>query len=735
MKKSEILNLIPGYFRDQFPEEKFVPGVTRVKTNSRVFGVDEIENLVDAALDFWLTADKYAETFELRLEAYLGVRDAILCNSGSSANLLAITALTSKEIERHLLPGSEVITVAAGFPTTVNGIIQNRLVPVFVDVESDSYNIDVKFLEDAFSDRKGARTGAVMIAHTLGHPFNLAAVSKFCIDHDLWLVEDNCFVARTLVPTKNGIKRMYELKKGDKLMGFNGISFQETIVKEVSSRLVPKNEILAIAIENGGIIRCTKDHLFYVKREWVRARDLKVGDEVYHCPNSEYLSWRRTHVLTEAGRKSVSEHMRLHNPSFNPETVKKSAANRMNRVTRSEESVIKVISDFGLPIRYTGDKSFWIGNKESGYKNPDFVFKDKNILFEVYDKTFKYAKGYRGTDWKKERSNFFKKFGYSTRFIALRGRATRKKQVELAEKLRSIVSNGKKVLRIADIKLVDRVNLQKEPEGMVRVYNIKCSPHPNFCLTGGILVHNCDALGSLYNGKYTGTFGDLATQSFFPAHHITTGQGGAVLTSDPKLARLVQSFRDWGRSCYCSPGRDGTCGKRYGWHVGDLPEGYDHKYIYTNIGYNMEMTDLQAAIGCAQIERLPGFIEARRDNWQRLRKGLSDLEEFFVLPKELPGCEPSWFGFALRVQQDSPFSRIDIINYLASKKIETRLLFGGNLTRQPAYQNTHYRVVGELTNTDDVMLNVFWLGVYPGLKEEAINYVIEVMHDFVEEYK
>jgi CDP-4-dehydro-6-deoxyglucose reductase, E1 len=249
-----------------------------------------------------------------------------------------------------------------------------------------------------------------------------------------------------------------------------------------------------------------------------------------------------------------------------------------------------------------------------------------------------------------------------------------------------------------------------------------------------LIEDNCDALGSKYRGEYTGTFGDLATQSFFPAHHITTGQGGAVLTSNPLLAGIVRSFRDWGRTCWCSAGYDNACGKRYNWQLGDLPAGYDHKYVYSHIGYNLEMTDLQAAIGYAQMDRLQEFISVRRLNWSNLYSGLCDLGEFFALPHYMLETEPSWFGFALRVREHAPFSRLDVIQYLDEKKIDAKLLFAGNLTKQPAYKNIEFRISGKLNHTDDAMNNVFWIGVYPGLGEMEVNYMIEVLHDFARKY-
>jgi CDP-6-deoxy-D-xylo-4-hexulose-3-dehydrase len=427
--RQEILRLVRAYYAEAFPPKEFIPGETPVPVSGRVFDADELVHLVDASLDFWLTTGRYAEQFEREFARFMGVRHVILCNSGSSANLLALSALTSPKLgEQRLKAGDEVITVAAAFPTTVNPIVQNRLVPVFVDVELSTYNIDVRYLEEAISPR----TRAIMLAHTLGNPFNVDAVLEVVKRHNLWLIEDNC-----------------------------------------------------------------------------------------------------------------------------------------------------------------------------------------------------------------------------------------------------------------------------------------------------------DALGSKYKGKLTGTFGDLATVSFYPAHHITMGEGGCVLTNSPKLKTLVESFRDWGRDCWCAPGKENTCGKRFEWQLGELPYGYDHKYIYSHIGYNLKLTDMQAAVGVAQLKKLPQFIEARKRNWKLLYEGLKPLEEFLILPQPTPGSDPSWFGFAITVRPEAPFTRNELVRYLENNKIATRLLFGGNLIRQPAYQDVPHRVVGELKNTDIVMNHTFWVGVYPGLTEQMIAYVVETVTTFV----
>ena len=425
--REQIRELVTQYHAEAFPRRAFVAGESVVPVSGKVFDAEDIQHAVDASLDFWLTTGRFAEQFEREFAKVIGVRDARLVNSGSSANLVALSVLTSSTLgERRLLPGDEVITVAAGFPTTLNPIIQNNLVPVFVDVQLGTYDIDCTQLEAAVSPR----TRAVIIAHTLGNPFDLDAVTDFCRKHNLWLIED--------------------------------------------------------------------------------------------C---------------------------------------------------------------------------------------------------------------------------------------------------------------------------------------------------------------CDAVGATYKGQGVGTFGDISTASFYPAHHITMGEGGAVMTSKPALTKLIESFRDWGRDCWCAPGKDNTCGKRFEWQLGQLPCGYDHKYIYSHIGYNLKLSDMQAAVGVSQLKKLPGFIAARKANFQRLYAGLSDLQEFFVLPQATPNSDPSWFGFPMAVRPESGLTRDKVIAHLNAAKIGTRLLFGGNLLRQPAYLESKFRQIGPLPNTDYVMHNVFWTGVYPGLTPEMIDYIIDSFHE------
>ena len=427
--RAAIRQLTTEYYEEVFASKSFTPGESPVPVSGRVFDDSDMFAIVDSGLDFWLTAGRFSDLFEFKFSKFLGVRDARLVNSGSSANLVAISVLTSPTVGvRQLKPGDEVITVAAGFPTTVNPIIQNKLVPVFVDVELGTYNVDVSQLEKAL----GPRTKAMIFAHTLGNPFNVVAVAEFARKHNLWLIED--------------------------------------------------------------------------------------------C---------------------------------------------------------------------------------------------------------------------------------------------------------------------------------------------------------------CDALGSTFAGRRVGTFGDLATFSFYPAHHITMGEGGCVATNKPQLTKLIESFRDWGRDCWCAPGKDNTCGKRFDWQLGTLPYGYDHKYTYSHIGYNLKVSDMQAAVGVAQLEKLEGFIAARRSNFDYLAEQLQPLSNVLLLPQATPGSEPSWFGYPIAVRPESGLAREDIIRFLNERKIGTRLLFGGNLLRQPAYRDVEKRVIGNLPNSDFITENVFWIGVYPGLTKPMLDYVVESLKSVV----
>jgi CDP-6-deoxy-D-xylo-4-hexulose-3-dehydrase len=427
--RSQISGLVQQYADIAYAPKAFAPGQTVIPPSGKVIGAEELKNMVEASLDGWLTTGRFNDEFEARLAKFLGVKHLITVNSGSSANLVAFSTLTSPKLgDRAIKQGDEVIGVAAGFPTTVNPIIQFGAVPVFVDVELGTYNIDVTKLEAAI----GPKTKAIMLAHTLGNPYNLDVITAICKKHNLWLVED--------------------------------------------------------------------------------------------C---------------------------------------------------------------------------------------------------------------------------------------------------------------------------------------------------------------CDALGSSYNGQLVGTFGDIGTLSFYPAHHITMGEGGAVFTNNEELKKIAESFRDWGRDCYCPPGKDNTCGKRFCWKLGTLPEGYDHKYTYGHLGYNLKITDMQAACGLAQLDKAPAFIQQRKDNFKFLKERLAGCEEFLILPEATINSDPSWFGFPITLKDNAPVSRVELLQYLDENKIGTRLLFAGNLTRQPYMVGRNYRVSGELTNTDVVMNSTFWIGVQPALSEEMLDYTVTKIENYL----
>lgn len=425
----DLRALLEKEYERRHPKNRFIPGQTRVPVTGKIFDFSDVLAAVDASLDFWLTAGKHTDLFESRLTKFIGMRHSLMVNSGSSANLVAISSLTSPKLgDRRLLPGDEVITVAAGFPTTVSPILQNSLTPVYVDIEIPTYVADLEKIESAISPK----TKAIVMAHTLGNPFDLIGVQELAKKHALWLVEDNC-----------------------------------------------------------------------------------------------------------------------------------------------------------------------------------------------------------------------------------------------------------------------------------------------------------DGLGGTLNGQRLGSFGDISTLSFYPAHHITTGEGGAILTKNAKLKPILESFRDWGRDCWCPSGCDNTCAKRYDWKLGGLPHGYDHKYTYSHLGYNLKSGDIQAAIGMVQLNRIDYIIKKRVQNWEYLRERLEGVQDVLILPEKTLGSDPSWFGFAVTVRPESGFSRAKFLEHLDYRGIDTRLLFGGNLLRQPAFLETPGRLVGEMTNSDIVMNSTFWVGVWPGLSQEMMEYTANVILEVV----
>ncbi len=427
--RKQIMGLVSEYYGLTHNQNKIILNQSTIPVSGKVFSETDLQMLISSSLDFWLTSGRFNDEFEKQLAEFLKINFVITTNSGSSANLLALTALTSEQLgKRALKSGDEVITVAAGFPTTVNPILQNNLKPVFVDVNSATYEIDSSLIENAISEK----TKAIMIAHTLGNAFDLDEVTRITKKYNLWLIED--------------------------------------------------------------------------------------------C---------------------------------------------------------------------------------------------------------------------------------------------------------------------------------------------------------------CDALGTTYDGKLVGTFGDIATISFYPAHHITMGEGGAIFTNNAQLKKIIESFRDWGRDCFCATGMNNTCGKRFGWKLGEMPEGYDHKYTYSHIGYNLKITDMQAAVGLAQLQNLPLFIEKRKKNFEFLKIRMSKFEEFFILPEATSKSDPAWFGFPITIKENALFSRPELLQFLSERKVDTRPLFAGNITRQPYFKNINFRISGNLRNTDKIMNQSFWIGVYPDLNENILNYVINQFEEFI----
>lgn len=431
--RNQIIELTKKYYKEKFAGNDFTKGKTKVNYAGRVFDENELVNLVESSLDFWLTEGRFSEEFSEKIADFLGVSNVILVNSGSSANLLAFSALTSEKLgDRRILPGDEIITLAAGFPSTVTPIIQKQCIPVFVDVDIPTYNIDVEMMQKAVSHK----TRGIMLAHTLGNPFNIAAVLELSKKHNLWVIEDNC-----------------------------------------------------------------------------------------------------------------------------------------------------------------------------------------------------------------------------------------------------------------------------------------------------------DAFGSKYNGKFTGTFGHISTISFYPAHHITTGEGGAVCANDKQLAKIIKSFRDWGRDCYCAGGENNTCGKRFSQQFGTLPYGYDHKYVYSEIGYNLKMTDMQAAVGAAQMDKLPEFCDKRKTNFKKLSRIFTNYADYFILPRATDGADPAWFSFIVTLKDNAPFRRDDLTKYLNDNLIETRNLFTGNMVKQPAFIGKNYRISDHLINTDYIMNNTFFLGTYPGNTDEKLDYIESILDLYIKNFE
>ncbi len=595
--REEIMGMVARYYHaykeeTQTGNREFIPG-DRIPYSGRVYDEAEMCALADAALDFWLTAGKYAEQFEKDFAAWLGVKYACMVSSGSSANLLAFMALTAPELgERAIRRGDEVITTACGFPTTVSPILQYGAVPVFVDVAIPQYNIDITKLEEALSPR----TKAVIIAHTLGNPFNIAAVRAFCRAHNLWLVEDNCDALGSL---------------------YTGPVY---------------------------------------------------GNDA-------------------AGTASADTHSAdAHSAGKNADTHSADAG---------MEHIPSCLADFACPGNADTADAHSAGTETACRYKDIAPFQNGAECAVAAENAFA---------WKSRED------AKISAGSALEG-AEGKKSADVYEGSALAAARG------------EACGTQSGTPGSYGTDSMGCTSGTDGACT--------------FQTKYTGTWGDIGTSSFYPPHHITTGEGGCVYTDNPLLHKIILSYRDWGRDCVCPSGKDNCCGQRFSGRHGLLPQGYDHKYTYSHLGYNLKITDLQAAIGCAQLKKLPDFISRRRHNWQHLDTALRErlqekhLEDAVILPEPEEHSVPSWFGYIISVRPESGAKRDAVTRYLEEHNIQTRLLFAGNLLKQPcmdAYRDTGAcRVAGTLENTDYVMCNSFWVGVYPGITDAMTDYMADII--------
>lgn len=807
--RNQIMMLAAKYHDLAFAPKPFVPGQSAISPSGAKFDFEEMRGILNVGLDFWLTTGKYAACLEAGLSKFVGTRYARLVNSGSSANLAAVSALTSLTLgDRRIKPGDEVITVACGFPTTVNPIIQVGAVPVFVDVTVPSYNIDVTQLEAALSPK----TKAIVLAHMLGNPFNVDAVQGFAWQHNLWLIEDCCdalgstwrevkcgtfgdmstfsfFPAhhitsldakeRVLVRSPKGWTEWREIGPfvdADFSPGWQCVAFDREgrLAWRPITGFVkhPCNEpLIRVTLEGGRSSVVSVSHSLFKLYDGyayeVPAGDLNVGDyvlaprvlptgsgaEYSSVPYTVYAkgSWRGTEkqlpIDTQlayvlgwfAAEGSLCKTPKgNHNFQFTlgPDEfdVAQLLRERIERVFYVRSRIYRSKSKTVLMGSSKGFYEFLKRETRTGAKNkrvPPFIFDAtaevrSAFLAAYFDgdghhsnqrgehdqwtaKTVSHelAHGIHGLLLQAEMSPRFsvippseRDFGthvsqcaesYSVAYgTSGKGRAN-------AKSFRG--SHGLEPRRLGDLVQLRVRKLEEVQSTTPFVYDLEVKGYENFVAGAGMVVHN-------------------------------TGEGGAVLINDPDLDHLIRAFRDWGRACNCEPGQNGICGKRFSQQSGTLPFGFDHKYTFSEIGYNLKMTDMQAAVGCAQMAKLPQFIRDREKNFRRLWFGLEDLQDKLILPEATPGSKPEWFGFPIGVRDMAGFSRNELTAHLESKKIGTRLMFAGNLIRHPAYEHTNYRVVGKLTNSDYVMNSVFWIGIWPGLDNAMIDYVIEEIHSF-----
>jgi dTDP-4-amino-4,6-dideoxygalactose transaminase len=658
--------------------------------------------------------------FESEFTKIHGCKYGVLSNSGTSSLHVAVQAL--KEINKWR-DGSEVLVPSVTFVATINVLLHNNLKPVLVDVESDYYGMDPKLVEKKIT----RKTVAMIPVHLFGMPCQMDRLGIIAEQRGLKIIEDSCFTGNTLIPTKGGTKHIKEIKVGDRLLGFDGVSFKETTVTNTMSRLVPYTNLLVIKFKNGLIARCTREHPFYVNGKWVKAADLLVGDEVWQSTWSDYTTWRREYKLSEAGRISISNNMKKNNPSFRNDIIKKSATNREHRPSAIERRVILTCKEYNLPIEYVGDSSLWIGNNKSGFKNPDFVSYDKRIVFEVYDPTFHYHAGSykrvdRNDEWKRGRADFYGKHGYKTVFIPLSGFVGRDKRRELAETLRESVSNG---MEIISIKMATAGNVSRynsgtnEGDGLVRVYNMHCEPHNNYTLTSGVLVHNCETMFATLFGVSVGSWGDVACFSTYVAHLISTGVGGMGITNSPEIAARMRSLVNHGRDgIYISIDDDNDTKNKT-----TLKEVVSKRFKFEHIGHSFRITELEAALALAQLEDYKSMIIKRQTNAETLTTHLRKIEAWLQLPSIRPGATHSYMMYPIMLKFGDKWA---LCNYLEQNGIETREMLP--LTNQPCYKGMWKEK--DYPVAQNINKNGFYVGCHQELNNEDMVYIAEKINQY-----
>lgn len=693
MRKNKILGLVKKYIESQ--EDRFSAGETYVRTSGASWDAEDVASLVELALDRWYTDGKYGYEFERFMAQILKQRHVTLCNSGSSANLLAMSALMSKQLKgRELRKGDEVITVAAGFPTTVNPIIQNGLVPVFVDTSLPTYNALPHAIEEAISDK----TRAIFIAHTLGNPYQAQRVRDLADRSKLWVISDCCFVSGTKIKTNKGDVCIEDIKAGDWVLTRKGYR------KVTANEMTGKKSV----ISNMGLTG-TPDHPVITKDGIKRLDALSASDIIYVCNQNQSF-------ITELSIQDA-------------QTLLGVTCEYITGEDRQQEEPLFTGRYIQMPMeRYQGDSTFITLTEIPSITNYPILSLSHgdNTQISTSLKAAEKMLPRKTLNSQGKRLLNGIEVGRDTIYTSELEKTLGKTKRLILQLVRCVEKNIKRIFR------ADQKTAQRHVKTEAEVYNL-CVEGEHEYFANNILVHNCDALGSEYEGKPLPWYADISTFSFYPAHHISMGEGGAVSTDSPLLNKIIRAFRDWGRDCWCLPGKDNTCGKRFCWQLGDLPYAFDHKYTYSEVGYNLKATDLQASLGVTQIKKLPQFVQARRETWSFYRKELDDLGEFFILPEPTVHSNPSWFGFTLTVREEAPFGREELVNYLESNKVGTRMLFGGNLTRQPAYKDVNFRVSGSLKKSDIVMNQSFWIGVAPIITPPMRSYVVEKIHEFINE--